>query len=171
MIVVEELLSVPQSQLSVRVPDVDPLRDEDALQEGQLIDFRVSALGSVAALLFDLRTSLQLDEGNASLLIVRGLDDLRWREVRTFSPLTAFTVVGSRTLVSGVGLIGVEIDFFPDASLVIRGIEAEFYVMDIPNIGEVPPDYSEASFEEIKDSLPAWTSACLLLQASNLEAP
>ena len=167
----EDFLLDSWGQAPSRLPEVDPLRDADALQEGQLIDLRVSALGSVAALLFDLRTSLQFDEGNASLLVVKGLRDLRWRQARVISPLTAFTVMSSGTTVDEVGLFVLELGFFPDANLRIQGAEAEFYVVEIPRIGEAPPDYSEASFEGVKDSLPAWSSACSLLQASRRTSP
>ncbi|MFJ2646194.1 hypothetical protein ACIO1C_05625 [Streptomyces sp. NPDC087420] len=53
--------------------EVDPLREVDALQEAQLLDSRVCHLTSTAALLFELRTSLQFEVGNSALLVVRGL--------------------------------------------------------------------------------------------------
>jgi hypothetical protein len=92
---VEELLSSALRLLS-RMPEMDTLREADALQEAQLIDLRVSALRSTAGLLFEFRTSLQFDEGNAALLIVRDLRDLRWCRDRIFAPLTALTVISSR---------------------------------------------------------------------------
>lgn len=68
----------------VRVPsrpgaaEPDPLREPDALQEALLLDCRVSRVTSTAALLFGLRTALRFDEGNAALLVVRGLRSFGW---------------------------------------------------------------------------------------------
>jgi hypothetical protein len=167
MMTVEELLSSAPRRPS-RMPEMDPLREADALREAQLLDLRMSALRSTAGLLFEFRTSLQFDEGNAALVIVRDLRDLRWCRERKFSPLTALTVISSLATVGDTGAFGIELEFFPDASLEVRGGEAEFYVLEVPGIGEAPPDYVESPFEVIGNRLPSWTSVCSVLQASRL---
>jgi hypothetical protein len=42
------------------LPEMDPLTEDDALQEAQLLDVRFDALRSTVGLLFELRTALQL---------------------------------------------------------------------------------------------------------------
>jgi hypothetical protein len=168
--IIQELLERSQNSISAAAPEMDPLRDVDALREGQLLDFRVVALGSVAALLFELRTSLYFGEGNAGLLVIRGLQELRWYSAPARTPLIAFTVVTSSVSMGDAGLLKIENGFFPEARINIQGREAEFYVVEVPGIGEAPPDYSEGSFEGIKDSLPLWSSTCSLVQASRRSA-
>lgn len=171
MMTIEDLLLGSQPQIAVRPPEVDPLREVDTLQEAQLLDVRISVLGSAVGLLLELRTSLQFDEGNAALLVVRGLRDLQWHGVQTLSPITAFTVVSSKTSNSETGPLRVELGMFPSGSLRIDGIAAEFHVMDVTGIGEAPPDYSDGFFEGIKNSLPSWSSQCSLLLTSHLVVP
>lgn len=145
--------------------EVDPLREMDALQEVQLLDSRVCHLTSTAAILFELRTSLQFDVGNAALFVVRGLRSFDWNLPERRLPLTALTVVSS---VPGrlSDSFHVRFEFFPKAHLSVVGSLAEFYVLESEGIGEVPPDYSSLDLEQVQDALPSWSSSCSLLQAS-----
>lgn len=52
---------------------LDPLRDEDVLQEAVVIGTLAIPAGMVAAVLLDLRPALHPSPGNTGLLIVRGL--------------------------------------------------------------------------------------------------
>ena len=45
----------------------------------QLLDSRVCHLTPTAALLFELRTSLQFEVGNSALLVVRDLRSFEWK--------------------------------------------------------------------------------------------
>ncbi|MEY9212450.1 hypothetical protein NI17_005570 [Thermobifida halotolerans] len=137
----------------------------DALQEAQLLDSQVCHLTSTAALLFELRTSLQIDLGNSALLVVRGLASFNWNSPTNRLPLAALTVVSS---VPGRldGFFHGKFGFFPEGELVVVGDLAEFYVLEVEGIGDVPPDYSSMDLKRIQGSLPSWSSACALLQAS-----
>ncbi|MFJ7152295.1 hypothetical protein ACIQVT_29570 [Streptomyces sp. NPDC100445] len=148
------------------VADPNPLIEADSLQEAQLLDSRVSQLTSTAALLFELRTSLQFDVGNAALLVVRGLSLFGWKSSAVQVPLAAMTVV-SNVPYRAPGSFRAKFGFFPGAQLEVAGAQAEFYVLEVDGISDVPPDYSAMSQEHIAGELPAWSSMCHPLQASS----
>jgi hypothetical protein len=64
--VVEDLLSGPPSSLVLAGPAKDPLREDDALQEAQLLDVRIAVATSAVGLLFEMRTALQLSSAARS---------------------------------------------------------------------------------------------------------
>ncbi|MFJ5925722.1 hypothetical protein ACIQF6_24245 [Kitasatospora sp. NPDC092948] len=165
---IEELLWGSAPVPVVPAPEMNPLAEDDALQEAQLIDLRVHALSSTAALLFELRTALQFDTGNAAVLIVRGLEKSEWRPGGRRDGKTAWSVVGS-TVRTGSRSFGIEIDLYPNAKVEVSGASAEFYVVDVPGISEAPPDYSLEGEEFMRSDLPGWDSPFSLLQASRLE--
>ncbi|WP_372407413.1 hypothetical protein [Streptomyces luteireticuli] len=145
--------------------ELDPLREEDALQEAQLLDSRVCYLTSTAAVIFELRTSLHFYVGNSALLVVRGLRSFDWNSPTRLTPLAALTVMSSIP-----GQLGesfhVKFGLFPEAHLSLVGDLAEFYVLESEGLGEAPPDYSSLDLRQVQDNLPSWSSACSLLQAS-----
>ena len=59
-------------------PDVDPLRVPDAINESELMDVLIDVRREYAGLLFYAGGSLQLDVGNAFLLVARRLNTLTW---------------------------------------------------------------------------------------------
>jgi hypothetical protein len=168
MITAEDLIWTPSQEPGIPGPDVDPLIENDALQEAQLLDLRVHALSSTVGLLFELRTALQFEYGNAAVLIVRGLQASNWRAVQRSREGTAWSVVGSAVCMR-CGLLDLNITFSPSSSIEILGTSAEFYVLDVPEIGETPPDYCSDGEERIRSGLPGWGSSFSILQASYLE--
>ncbi|WP_435208056.1 hypothetical protein [Micromonospora sp. bgisy143] len=163
---IDELVLSDSVSSNIDAPDTDPLTGEDALQEAQLLDSRVCQLSSTAALLFELRTSLQFDVGNSALLVLRGLRSFVWSSPAVRMPLVALTVASSAPNRRN-GLFRLEVDFFPEARLHVEGDLAEFYVLEVEGIGDVPPDYSSSFLEGVQGRLPNWSSPCSLLQASN----
>lgn len=145
--------------------EVDPLREVDTLQEAQLLDSRVSHLTATAALLFEFRTALQFDAGNAALLVVRGLRSFLWESSTARSPLAALAVVSSMPDRFGDSFRA-RFVFFPDADLDVVGDLAEFYVLAVEGIGDVPPEYSAGNLEGVREHLPSWSSVCSPLQAA-----
>ncbi|WP_405692725.1 hypothetical protein [Streptomyces sp. NBC_01185] len=155
----------------------DPLREPDALREAQLLDWRVDRPASTAALLFELRTARQLDEGNTALLVMRGLRSFDWTAGAAPEGPTA------RTVVSGVpghldGLFRAEFSFFPDSRLEMLGQRSEFYVLEAEGIGDVPPDRDvlpdrdvppgrpDGEAPHVRGLLPSWDSLCTVLRTS-----
>ena len=168
MITVEDLIWAPSRVLGTPGPDMDPLIENDALQEAQLLDLRIHALSSTAGLLFELRTALQFEYGNAAVLIVRGLQKSTWRAIQRGGERTAWSVVGSE-MRAGSGLVDLNVTLSPSSSIEIVGTSAEFYVLDVPGIGEAPPDYCPDGEGSIRTGLPGWGCSFSLLQASYLE--
>ncbi|MFM9734279.1 hypothetical protein ACKI17_40195 [Streptomyces niveiscabiei] len=150
---------------SAQAAEPDPLREADALQEAQLLDSRVCQLTSTAALLFELRTSLQFDAGNAALLVVRGVRSFAWSSSVTPVPFAALTVVSSVADRAADGFRA-GFDFFPAARLEVMGAQADFYVLEVDGIGDIPPDYSGTDHERITRELPSWSSPCRPIQVS-----
>ncbi|WP_261719709.1 hypothetical protein [Streptomyces sp. FZ201] len=165
MTLVKDLVHARPYPESLGSVDMDPFREADALQEAQLLDSRVCHLTATAALLFELRTSLQFEEGNAALLVVRGLRSFGWKSPGKQVPLAALTVVASAAEREDDSLRA-SFEFFPEARLVVEGDLAEFYVLEVEGIGDVPPDYSSGDLKTVQGALPSWSSACSLLQAS-----
>lgn len=167
MSTIEDLLWSSASGLLGPAPELDPFTDDDALQEVQLLDLRVHALSSTAALLLELRTALHFEDGNAAALVVRRVNSVIWKGVESETDKTAWTIVGSATRRVGKFLT-LECSFSPHASIQVSGKRAEFYVLDIPRIGDVPPDYCEDTESRIRDKLPRWDSSFSILHASSL---
>lgn len=167
MISIDDLIHVESRSESFGSVEVDALREADALQEAQLLDSRVCHLTSTAALLFELRTSLQYDIGNSALLIIRGLNSFDWDSSTRLDPLAALTV-SSNSVDRPHGYLRMGFKFFPKAQLSTSGKQAEFYVLEAEGLGEAPPDYSDADLKAVQENLPSWSSACSVLQASIL---
>ena len=165
MISINDLVQTGLYSTGLDSVEMDPLREVDALQEAQLLDSRVCHLTSTAALLFELRTSLQFEVGNSALLVVRGLRSFEWNSPTIQVPLTALTVVSSVPDRLGESLRA-RFEFFPEAHLAVTGDLAEFYVLELEGIGDVPPDYSSMDLKQVQDALPSWSSSCSMLQAS-----
>ncbi|MFI1658594.1 hypothetical protein ACH4ZU_27380 [Streptomyces sp. NPDC020472] len=166
MISVNDLFKAGFYSSALDSAESDPLRELDALQESQLLDIRVCQLTSTAALLFELRTSLQFEVGNAALLVVRGLRSFGWNSPTVQGPLTAMTVVSSvpdRINDS----FRARFAFFPEARLEVVGDLAEFYVLAVEGISDAPPDYSDSDLKRVQEDLPSWSSVCSPLQASS----
>ncbi|WP_103759541.1 hypothetical protein [Streptomyces sp. SM10] len=164
----------------VRVPsrpgaaEPDPLREPDALQEARLLDCRVSRVTSTAALLFGLRTALRFDEGNAALLVVRGLRTFGWDAGTASQPDGGGAGAEPRrelTVVSGApgrldDLVRAEFSFLPAARLEIIAEQVDFYVLDAEAPGDEPPRPGAGERADGHGPLPSWDSPCTVLQAS-----
>ncbi|MFC8230531.1 hypothetical protein [Streptomyces sp. NPDC057287] len=165
MISVIDLVGAGDVPPPPRTAEPDPLREPDALREAQLLDCRVSPSDSTIALLFELRTAPRFDEGNAALLVVRGLRSFGWDAGTGPGPSTAMTVL------SGVpgrldDLVRAEFSFHPETRLEVLGERACFYVLDVEGAGGVPAGHSEGETEHGRGLPPSWESPCTVLQAS-----
>lgn len=94
MITIEELLSLDaRLRRFAAQPEMDPLTENDALQEAQLLDVRVDALRSTVGLLFELRVALQLREANTGALVAHGVRKISWSSSPRPTPRTAWNVM------------------------------------------------------------------------------
>lgn len=143
---------------------IDPLKEQDALEDTQLLDSRVCPTANRAALLFDMRTASHYPTGNAALLVIRGLRSFRWGGASQSQPLMAFSVVSSRPTVSNGGL-ELDLEFFPDGEFSVRGDRWEFYLLEALGISEAPPSYPDNHLDQVLSGLPWWDSACTVLES------
>lgn len=156
--IIEELFTDPSRRSYAAMPEMDPLTEEGALQEADLVAVKLDVMTASAGLLFDLRNALQLRSGNAALLIARGVDRFEWdvQDVRDV-PFVSHLVTGSAPSVDGC-LFELALGFVPDAGLTLRARGAEFFVGNVPALGEAPPDFLESSADLIRAEMPGWAS-------------
>lgn len=159
MTVIEDLL-LPDSRWReyAAMPEMDPLAEDDALQEAQLLDVRFDAIRSTAGVLFELRTALQLREANTGVLILRGVRALAWTSGSRETERTAWTVGGS-VVTSRDRLFGLELGLWPapGAQLTLVSESAAFLVGDVPGLDRIP-DYLNDDEVTIRAQLASWQS-------------
>lgn len=68
----------PALRQHASLPEMDPLTEDDALQDAQVLDVRFDALSGVVGILFELRRALQLQEANTGVLVGQRVRELRW---------------------------------------------------------------------------------------------
>lgn len=154
MIVISDLL---RDRAAGRLKNEDwVFNDDDALREAQIVGVRLDAINSLAGILFDLRTSLHLDESNTGVLVVGGVTGLQWAARSGQSGKIAWTVVGSEIRSGGTG-VEIGLRLHPDGELRVSGASAVFHAVDVPDLKTIP-DYLADSEEEIRQMTPQWES-------------
>lgn len=168
MIIIEELLSLDaQLRRFEAQPEMDPLTEDDALQEAQLLDVRFDALRSTVGLLFELRVALQLRGANTGVLVARGVRKVSWSASPRSTARTAWNVVSSTPRCSD-RLFELSLLCWPDGHLELSAESAAFFVGDVADIGESPPDYySDES--TIQAGLAGWHSTFTPINAVFLD--
>jgi hypothetical protein len=166
MTIIENLFTSQDYQQAPEPIGWDPLKEQDALDDVQLLDCRVCPTANRAALLFEMRSALHYPTGNAALLVVRGLRSFHWNGAPQEHKLMAFTVTSSRP--SGItgGGWQLDLEFFPDGKNSVSGDRADFYLLDVHGIPEGPPNYLGSDLDGVRHELPSWNSDCTVLQSS-----
>ncbi|MGF1344557.1 hypothetical protein ACQSMD_31345 [Streptomyces flavovirens] len=164
MISIEDIFSQQDGYLSSAPVDCDPFKDPDALFDVQLLDCRVCPTSNSAALLLEMRTAEYFSEGNAAILIVRGLREFHW-DGATVNRLMAFSVQEYSFSEQASGGAKIKLGFFPSGDLVLEGVQADFYLLEVSGIPKAPPNYTERKLGEIRKELPWWDSDCTVLQS------
>lgn len=151
-------------------PEMDPLTEEDALQEAQLLDVRFDALSLTVGLLFELRVALQLREASTGLLVARGIRKLSWSGPARETGLTAWTVGGSVPRAED-RLFTLELGMWPapGARLSLVAESAAFFAGDIPGLDEVPPSYTAMDRAGVTSRLANWDSVFVPIHAVFLD--
>lgn len=137
---------------------MDPLTEQDALQEAQVLELMFDPTARRLGLLFDLRQALQLRLGNTGLMTFEGVDEFSWSATRRTTPLTAWTVVAS-VPEQRDGLVKIDLFFVPDGELQVLALGAAFYVGDVADLPLAPPDFTEATHAEIAAGMPSLGSS------------
>ncbi|WP_369780073.1 hypothetical protein [Streptomyces sp. R33] len=166
MSLIEDLFTSRGHFQAVEPVGWDPLQEQDALLDAQLLDLRFSPTANRAALLFDMRTAACYPLGNAAIIVVRGLKSLFWDGLPQQNQLMAFSVMSSQPSQTTDGGWRLSLQFFPDGESTIGGGSAEFYLLEAHGISEAPPSYPGRHLDEVQQDLPAWTSRCTVLQSA-----
>ena len=163
------LNSTPELDSGMPEPYPNPLTDDDALQEAQLLSVRFDAVTLTAGLLFELRVALQLDEGNTGLLVARGVRELVWSAPERMTTRTAWTVGGSK-VAARRPLFELELGMWPSpgARLRLAAESAAFFTGDVPTLEDTPPNYGDDDDESIRAALADWDSPFELIEAAFL---
>jgi hypothetical protein len=170
MITIGELLRPdPYLRHVAAKPEMDPLTEEDVLQEAQLLDVRFDTLRSTVGLLFELRTALQLREANTGVLIARGVRQLFWTAEPRSTSRTAWAVGGSIPRIED-RLFGLTLGMWPGAQLELRAESAAFFVGDVPGLDEAPPNYGAYDEATVHTQLAGWHSDFTPVHAIFLDA-
>lgn len=148
---------------------MDPLRESGALQEAQVVDLRFDAVGNIVVVLFELRQALQLDEGNTAVLVADGVCGLSWSGPPRETVLTAWPILGSVPSIEN-GLFTLTAFLWPNGHLAVTAEQAAFFVGDVPGLPEAPPDYTDATRDDIDSGLAGWSSSFTLAGATFLNA-
>lgn len=160
MMMIRDLLYPDSGLLQFAVPEMDPLREEDALQEAQVVDVRFDAVSRVVGIIFALRQALQLREANTGVLVARDVREVNWASSGRDTKLTAWPV-GSSVPGMKDGLFEFRLYMWPPpcAQLVLVAESAAFFVGDVPNLRETPLDYGVGDRRLIDSDLAGWESS------------
>jgi hypothetical protein len=148
-------------------PEADPLTENGALQEAQLLDVRFDALRGTVGLLFELRLALQLREGNTGVLIARGVRQLSWAAEQRSTLRTAWTVGGSIPR-NEDRLFSLELGLWPNAQLALVAESAAFFAGDVPGLDRIP-DYADDDEVTVRSQLAGWHSEFVPVHAVFLD--
>lgn len=142
------------------LPGMDPLTEDDALQEAQVLDVRLDALAGVVGILFELRQALQLREANTGVLIARGVRRLTWSGPSRDTALTAWSV-GSSAPRTQDRLFELTLVMWPHpgAQLGFTAESAAFFIGDVSALSETPPDYSKGDSVNVRGEVARWDSS------------
>jgi hypothetical protein len=127
-------------------PEADPLTEKDALQEARLNEVLFDAVNMRAGFLFDLRGALAFRMPTTGLLVVGGVEKLRWDCEPRSTIRTAWAVVGS-VPANKDGVVSLRLFFSPDAEMTVAGRSAAFFAGDVPGLPDRVPDFAWSDAE------------------------
>ena len=136
-------------------PTLDVLSQPDALLETQLLEVRSAAVVTRAVCLVDLKGSLYIDDGNVALVLAEGVERASWTTTRLKRQRSAWTILGSQCEEEG-GALHLHLGCMPDGHAELVAQRLTFVIGDMPGMDEAPPDYTEATDEEIWAGNPTW---------------
>ncbi|MBL1079598.1 hypothetical protein JK358_34860 [Nocardia sp. 2] len=134
---IESLLVDANNRVPAQV-QWNPLLVEDLLLEACVLDFRYVPQTSSVGVLLDLRTALQIDEGNTGLLIVENTLKMAISIDKPHGAMVS-TIVGSVPDTDTPATYGIEIACMPAAVITIAGQRALFHVGNVDGIGDAQP--------------------------------
>ncbi|MCJ0906511.1 hypothetical protein [Rhodococcus sp. ARC_M6] len=170
MATIDEIMKNPIHHVKFRADLFDPLSVSNLLQECSVLDVKISTLTSRVGVIFDLRTSIFLGDGNTALLIVGETRSIEWIEEESSVNRTGRVEVDGRNQRShlhtsmgstprrGNDRFDIEIPCNPRSVLKISGGWAVFIEGNVDSIGESQPDLGLDTDEFIEAGFPQWSS-------------
>jgi hypothetical protein len=103
--------------------------------------------------------ALQLRDANTGVLIAHGVRELVWSGPERATSKTAWTIGGS-TPSNANRLFGIGFGLWPSpgARLSLTAESAAFFTGNVPDLGDVPPNYAEDDEATVRAALPNWSS-------------
>ena len=155
---IDELLRSPERRDCAAMPETDALTEVDGLQEADLVDARLDVAGSLFVMLFDLRTALGFRMANTAVLVMRDVRQVQWvaenpggsRRVAHYVMRSKPDIKTTRFTFELVCLHGWHVRAVAST--------AEFFVGDVQNLPEAPPNFVEDDELTILAGMPAWDS-------------
>jgi hypothetical protein len=158
-VTIDELLTDPHRRSYAAIPETDALTEENGLQESDLVDAKFSLFGDSLAMLFDLRVSLGFRMANTAVLVMRQVLHVELSSKEPPGPeRIAHLVMTSKPDVHEM-LFTFELGCLRGWSLKASATSAEFFVGDIPNLPETPPDFAEDDAVTVAAGMPAWNAS------------
>lgn len=152
-----DLVALTDGRRFAGMPEMDAITDRDALQEADLVDVRLTAVGGWLAVLFDLRTSLQFRLANTAVLVMRGVQRVDLVLGESGEHRSAHYVMTSVPAVRGA-LFSVELVCLNGWRLSSAATAAEFYVGDVAGLPPTPPNFMEHDERVVQAGMPSFES-------------
>jgi hypothetical protein len=164
-VTIAELWRSATPPLDVAPVESDPFTNESALDDAQVLDLRYDGVNGIAGVLLELRVAMGFTEGNAALLVARGVEALTWRSEIVEHRIARH--VGPVVAERGGPGVRLSLNLGQSASVAIMARRAAFYVLEVAGIGDAPPDYGQNDEAAVQAGLPQWTSECQVLQGTS----
>ncbi|MCF2529828.1 hypothetical protein [Yinghuangia soli] len=146
----------------------DPLVEDDALLEAQILCVQADLVVGTVGILLEFRTALQYRTGNTALIVVRRAESLQYAMPAPSERPYARVVMGSG--IQGPKQAGepfsLHLSCSPGPDVHVTGRSVEFYLLEVPGLGGTPPDYADGA--RFRAGLPGWGSSASVLAKSEI---
>jgi hypothetical protein len=133
----------------------DPLVEETALLEVQILGIRLDALTRQAGVLLEFRQSLQPFPGNTGVLIAQGVTFSRWSAPDPTAPPVACPIVGWRVVESAGALVATAA-FSRLGEFSVAAESWTFVHGDVNGLGPISVDYGDHGPATIREHVADW---------------
>jgi hypothetical protein len=149
-------------------PEMDPLTEQGALQDAQLVEVMFDAVSRRLGWLLDLRMAFQLRMANTGLVVFEEVEGFGWVGKNTSVARVAWPVDDSIPNADD-GQLTLKLLFYQDGETQVRAGAASFYTGDVADLPETPPDFPADSDEAIRAGTVSMDSPIELTQATFLQ--
>jgi hypothetical protein len=149
-------------------PEMDPLTEQGALQDAQLVEIMFDAVSRGLGWLLDLRMAFHLRMANTGLIVFEQVEGFGWAGKNMSAARVAWPVDDSKPDAHD-GQLTLKLLFYRDGETQVRAAGASFYIGDVTHLPETPPDYLADSDEVITAGTASMDSPIELTQATFLQ--